>query len=250
MIHAKEISFAYHGMEPVLRSMSMEETKGHCVAFLGNNGAGKSTFLKCLNRILHPKSGTVCLEGRNISGMKQVEIAREMAYVEQHTTSSKLTVYDMVLLGRKPHMTIGPSAADYTIVDEAIARMHLEELKLRYVDELSGGELQKVALARALAQQPKVLLLDEPTASLDLRNQHEVMGIVAQIAKETDMLVIVVIHDLNLALKYCDRFLMFKEGRVFRYGDASVVTEETIKAVYGVDTTIVNVEENKFVVVK
>ena len=178
MIQAEHVRFAYRGMEPVLRDLNLTEETGRCLAFLGNNGAGKSTFLKCLNRILEPQEGLVVVDGMEIRNTPRAQIARKLAYVEQHTDVSRLTVYDTVLLGRKPHMRLGPSAGDYAIVDAAIARMQLDSLKLRYIDELSGGELQKVVLARAIAQQPKVLLLDEPTASLDLRNQHEVMRIV------------------------------------------------------------------------
>ena len=155
-----------------------------------------------------------------------------------------------MLLGRKPHLKMTPSEEDYAVVDSAIERLHLTDLKLRYTDELSGGELQKVMLARALAQQPRVLLLDEPTASLDIYNQHEVMKIAAGIASEDDMTVIIVIHDLNLALKYCDRFLLMHDGKSFDYGDVSVITSENIKAVYGVNAVITEVDGNKIVIVK
>ncbi len=169
--------------------------------------------------------------------------------MEQHTEVSRLTVYDTVLLGRKPHMHLGPGAADYAVVDAVIRRMHLEELKLRYIDEISGGELQKVVLARALAQQPRVLLLDEPTASLDLKNQHEVMAIVSQIARDDNITAVVVIHDLNLALKYCDRFLLIHEGQAYRYGDSSIITSEAIRDVYGVEASIAEIAGSRFVVV-
>jgi iron complex transport system ATP-binding protein len=225
-------------MEEVLKDLSLNEEAGHCIAFLGNNGAGKSTFLKCLNRILEPQGGFIAVDGLEIKNSSRTQIARKLAYVEQRTEMSRLTVYDTVLLGRKPYMRFAPVQNDYDVVDAAIARMQLEKLKLRYIDELSGGELQKVVLARALAQQPKVLLLDEPTASLDLRNQHEVMKIVAQIARDDGISAVIVIHDLNLALKYCDRFLMLREGEAYCYGDRDVVNPESIRAVYGVETVV------------
>lgn len=250
MIHAENVNFSYHTNESVLKAVCLKEEAGHCIALLGNNGVGKSTFLKCFNRILRPDSGTVLVENLNISKASRKEIALTLAYVEQHTSSGRLTVYDTVLLGRKPHMKMTPSEEDYAVVDNAIERLHLTDLKLRYTDELSGGELQKVMLARALAQQPRVLLLDEPTASLDIYNQHEVMKIAAGIASEDDMTVIIVIHDLNLALKYCDRFLLMHDGKSFDYGDASVITSENIKAVYGVNAVITEVDGNKIVIVK
>ena len=250
MIHAENVNFSYHTDESVLKAVCLKEEAGHCIALLGNNGVGKSTFLKCFNRILKPDSGTVLVENLNIRKASRKEIALTLAYVEQHTSSGRLTVYDTVLLGRKPHMKMTPSEEDYAVVDNAIERLHLTDLKLRYTDELSGGELQKVMLARALAQQPKVLLLDEPTASLDIYNQHEVMKIAAGIASEDNMTVIIVIHDLNLALKYCDRFLLMHDGKSLDYGDVSVITSENIKAVYGVNAVITEVDGNKIVIVK
>lgn len=249
MIQAEHIQFAYRGMEKVLKNLCLNEEAGHCIAFLGNNGAGKSTFLKCLNRILEPQGGFIAVDGLEIKSSSRAQIARKLAYVEQRTEMSRLTVYDTVLLGRKPHMRFAPAQRDYDIADEAIARMQLGALKLRYIDELSGGELQKVILARALAQQPKVLLLDEPTASLDLRNQHEVMRTVANIAKEDGITAVIVIHDLNLALKYCDRFLMLREGEAFCYGDSGVVNPESIRAVYGVDAAVTELNGERFVMV-
>lgn len=160
MVCAENVNFSYHADQNVLKDVCLKEETGHCIALLGNNGVGKSTFLKCFNRILKPDSGTVLVENLNISKASRKEIALTLAYVEQHTSSGRLTVYDTVLLGRKPHMRMTPSEEDYAIVDSAIKRLHLTDLKLRYTDELSGGELQKVMLARALAQQPKVLLLD------------------------------------------------------------------------------------------
>lgn len=249
MINTKCVSFSYRGMDAVLRNITVHEGAGHCLALLGNNGAGKSTFLKCLNRILPAKDGVIEVDGINVKNAARCDIAKRMAYVEQHTHAERLTVYDTVLLGRKPHIKFAPTDEDYKIVEAAIERMHLKKLSLRYVDELSGGELQKVALARALAQQPRVLLLDEPTASLDLCNQHEVMKVVSDIAHQDNILVVVVIHDLNLALKYCDRFMLISDGEVYSYGDNSTVTEKAISEVYGVDTTVADINGNKVVVV-
>lgn len=249
MIETRNISFGYRGDAMVLEGMSFQEEDGHFIALLGNNGAGKSTFLKCLNRILEPKEGLITVDCAELAHMPRGEIAKKLAYVEQHTETAQLSVYDTVLLGRKPHMRFEPSAEDYRVVDEVLARFGLSKMSLRSIDELSGGELQKVALARAIAQKPRILLLDEPTASLDLRNQHEVMRIAAEIAGKDGIMVIVVIHDLNLALKYCDRFLFVHEGVSFRYGDSSVVTEELIDKVYGVKTEIVEMGGTKYVMV-
>lgn len=250
MIEAKDLRFTYRCGRKALSDVSFDLGPGHCLAMLGNNGAGKSTLLKCLNRILTPESGVVTVSGQNISKMKRNEIARKMAYVEQHNEASQLTVFDAVLLGRKPYIKMEPSEEDIEIAQKAIGRMELESYALRYVNELSGGELQKVVLARALTQQPDVLLLDEPTASLDIYNQHEVMRTVSEIAKKDNILVIVVIHDLNLAVRYCGRFMFVKDGEVYCYGDSSVLTDEVVSEVYRVPVKIHNVDGQTIVVVQ
>mgnify|MGYP000332091372 FL=1 len=142
-----------------------------------------------------------------------------------------------------------PTAHDLEVVKNAIRRLGLEELELRQIDELSGGELQKVVIARALAQEPQVLLLDEPTSNLDIYNQHEVMKLVREIAVKDGILVVVVIHDLNLAVQHCDRFLFIKDGRVFRFGDRSILTAETISQVYNVKARVVEVGGHTVVLV-
>ena len=138
----------------------------------------------------------------------------------------------------------------FAIVENALERLHLKPYSLRYVDELSGGELQKVIIARALAQCPKIMLLDEPISNLDLHNQHEVMRIAQELAQKDGITVIVVIHDLNLALRYCDRFLVLADGGIYDYGDDSVITQKMLSEVYHVDAQIVEFLEHKLVVVK
>ncbi len=247
-LDVQNAEFGYRG-GTVIHNISFSCESGHCLALLGNNGAGKTTLLKCLNRILGVRSGIVKICGKDIRRMERNALAQHTAYVAQHTDAVRLTVFDSVLLGRKPYIKLGPQDEDMRITEGAIARMELDDLKLHYIDELSGGELQKVVLARALAQQPKILLLDEPTSSLDLRNQHEVMRTVQKIAKTDNILVIVVIHDLNLALRYCDRFLFIKDGAVFACGGDEIVTEQVISDVYGISVHIDEIGGKKFITV-
>lgn len=208
MIKAENISFSYQKGKHVLDRVSFSLSDGQSLAILGNNGAGKSTLLKCIDRILKPESGTVLVDGENVYDMSGTEMARKIAYVPQHSHASDMTVFDAVLLGRKPYIKWDAAAEDRQIVSEILHQMKLEDYALRNISELSGGEAQKVMLARALAQQPKVLLLDEPTSSLDPRNQHEVLQLVRSIAKEKQISVITVLHDLNLAIRYYDRFFV------------------------------------------
>ena len=250
MIEVKDLCFAYPGTKNILSDVSFSLEAGHCLALLGNNGAGKSTLLKCFNRIHEPQKGTIEVDGVSVHAMKRVEIARTMAYVAQQTDAGQLTVFDSVLLGRKPYIKMNPTEEDLEITRSVIRRMDLERYALRYTDELSGGELQKVVLARALAQQPKILLLDEPTSNLDLHNQHEVMRIAAEIARDDGLTVIVVIHDLNLALRYCDRFLFIHKGGVYGYGDEQLVTAELLSDVYQVEAQVLEVHGRKLVYVE
>lgn len=233
MVEVKNISYAYSSAAgKVLDKVSFSMNKTECLAILGNNGAGKSTLLKCIDRIYPTKDASVTVDGKDIFTMSNREMAQQVAFVPQNTTAVNMTVFDTVLLGRKPYIKWDVTEEDRQIAMDIIRRMDLEKYVLRNVSELSGGEAQKVMLARALAQQPKLLLLDEPTSNLDPRNQHEVMHTVRKIAQENNICVITILHDLNLAIRYCDRFLFLKDAGVYACGGLEVMTPENIEAVY------------------
>jgi iron complex transport system ATP-binding protein len=157
-------------------------------------------------------------------------------------------VFDSVLLGRKPHITWDVSKKDIQIAKDAITRFGMDKLSLKYIDEISGGELQKVQIARALVQEPKVLLLDEPTSSLDLCNQHRIMATLVDVVKNADLTAIMTMHDLNLALRYADKFLMLKDGKIFAAGDHDVITPENIEAVYGLPVNVENYQGRPLII--
>ncbi len=249
MIKLQHISYAY-GKHQVLKDISFTAQPGDCVGILGNNGAGKSTLITCLNKIRKPNSGSVLVDGADVFQMSRQETARTIAYVAQKNEMSQTTVYDAVLLGRKPYMKWGLVKEDYDLCDEMLERIGLADFKLRYINELSGGEAQKVMLARAFVQQPKILLLDEPTSNLDPRNQYEMMKLVREMAQEHGITVLVVIHDLNLALRYCNRFLFVKDGLVYDYGDQSIITQQSLRDVYGIDASIITHQGKKFAIIE
>ena len=250
MMEIRNISFHYRGAPAVLRDVSFDLEPGKFLAILGNNGVGKSTLLKCFNHILKPDSGAVVLEGEDLIRMSAGEVAKRVAFVSQSVPGTQMTVHDVVMLGRRPYMKWGISEHDHRIVHEAMDRLGVDGMRGRFLSQLSGGERQKVMLARALAQQPKVLLLDEPTSALDIRNQYQVLKLVRDICHEDHIIAAMVIHDLNLALRFCDRFLLLKDGVVYRYGDRSILDSEALKEVYGVDAEIVLVEGRHMVLVK
>lgn len=247
MISVKDITFAY-GKREILKNISFDIQANKCIAILGNNGAGKSTLIKCLNKIIPIKNGTVIVDNANVLEMSRNQIAQNIAYVAQKTETSRVTVYDAILLGRKPYIKWDVTSDDRRMVDEMIEHMELEDFSLRYIDELSGGELQKVMLARALVQQPKFLLLDEPTSNLDPKNQYELMKRVRHIARDHGISVAVVIHDLNLALRYCDKFLFIKDSEVYSYGGHDTMTAEIISDVYHIKSEVIDYNGIKLVV--
>ena len=250
MMEVKNLSYRYKGCPQVLKDVSFTVEPGQFLAILGNNGVGKSTLLKCFNHILKPDAGQVLLDGENLLTKSTREVAKQVAFVSQNVPSTQMTVHDVVMLGRRPYMTWGFTEEDHNIVHDAMHRLDVEDMRGRFLNQLSGGEKQKVILARALAQQPKVLLLDEPTSALDIQNQYQVLDMVRKFCHSDNMTAVVVIHDLNLALRFCDRFLLLKDGMVYRYGDRSILDSEALKAVYGVNAKVVQIEGRHMVLVE
>ena len=250
MMQIKNLSYHYKGCPELLKDVSFDIEPGKFVAILGNNGVGKSTLLKCLNHILKPDSGQILLDGEDLLRLSHREVAQRVAFVSQGVPDTQLTVHDVVMLGRRPYMKWGFTEEDHHIVHDAMHRLDIEDMRGRFLNQLSGGEKQKVMLARAMAQQPKVLLLDEPTSALDIQNQYGVLKMVRDICHNDGRAAVVVIHDLNLALRFCDRFLLLKDGRVYRYGDRSVLDSEALAQVYGVTAKAVEVEGRYMILVE
>ena len=242
MMQVKNVSFRYKGGDPVLTDVSFDLEPGKFLAILGNNGVGKSTLLKCFNHILQPEAGAVLLDGENLLAKSPREVAKQVAFVSQSVPDTQMTVHDVVMLGRRPYMKWGFTEEDHHIVHEAMHRLDVEDMRGRFLNQLSGGEKQKVMLARALAQEPKVLLLDEPTSALDIQNQYQVLKIVRDICHKDNRIAVVVIHDLNLALRFCDQFLLLKDGQIYRHGDRSILDSQALKEVYGVNAKVVEIE--------
>jgi len=236
-----KLSFSYDGIK-ALNDVEMEVGSGEMVSIVGPNGSGKSTLLKCVNRILKTKQNTVLIDGKDASKINLKELSTMMGYVPQSSTSTfPFTVFDVVLMGRKPYIHWSLSERDNEIVAEMLDFLGIGELAMRHYDELSGGEQQKVIIARALAQQPQILLLDEPTSSLDIKHQLEILGILKSLAQTKHCSVIVAMHDLNLASRFSDRMLMLKQGCIFAVGTPdAVLTEENIESVYGIKAHVTN----------
>ena len=211
------------------------------MATLGQNGSGKTTLLKTLNRILKPDRGCVLIDDVDVAHMTRRQIARRVGYMPQTQEAVHCTVFEAVLLGRKARKAGDPDNDDLRKVEEVLTLVRLDHLAMRSTHELSGGELQKVILARALAQEPQVLLLDEPISHLDPVNQIEVMSLLHEVTKGLHIISLLVTHDLNSALRFADGFIMLKNGQVLVQGDKTILTPESIKAVYGIDSVIAHI---------
>ncbi len=246
VIKIDRLSFKYD--KEILKNISVDIEAGAFVSLLGINGAGKSTLLKNLNQILSPYKGTIYIRGENLKHMKRSQLAKKMAYVSQQNEAPQNTVFDSILIGRVQYIKGKATKEDYAMVQEIIGRLNLNDYAMREATSLSGGEFQKVVLARALAQEPEILLLDEPTSNLDIRNQVEVMKLMKQYCKDKQISVIVSIHDMNLSLQFSDKYLMLKDGEVFKYGSKEIITRENIRTVYGLDVDILKYKNRKIVI--
>lgn len=218
----------------------MDVQDGRLLGLLGPNGAGKSTLIKCVARILTKPSGTIHIDGQPVEGLSQRQLARRVAYIPQHEQSPfPQRVFDVVLLGRTPYTSFKPTTRDRRKVAEVLERLNLRDLAFEMVTELSGGQRQRVLLARALAQEPRVLLMDEPTAFLDLRNQLDALQVLREVVVERKMAGLLAVHDLNLAVRFADAVAVLHQGGLVAEGEpASVLTEDLLGSVYGVETVI------------
>ncbi len=234
-LRAENIEFSYNSRR-VLDRVSLHLRPGRLTGLIGPNGSGKSTLLCCLDRILKPGQGSLFLEGRDLARLSARALAREIGYVPQNGAQSvAATVAEVVLLGRRPHLRFRVGPEDRRAVQEALAALGLTGLAERYFDELSGGEKQKALLARALAQETRILLLDEPTSNLDLRHQLEVLDLLTGLKESRQLCLAVSLHDLNLAARYADDLVLLHQGRVAALGEpALVLTPENLARVYGV----------------
>jgi iron complex transport system ATP-binding protein len=227
---------AGYGKEPVIREVSLSVPSGGITGVIGPNGAGKTTLLRTLSRALKPRQGTVRFRDRDITDMPRREFARRVAVIPQfQSVPPPFTVSEFVSMGRYPHRgRLSPfTREDREIISESLELLELSHLKDRRVNLLSGGEMQRVFLAQGLAQRPELLLMDEPTAHLDISHAIRALDLADSLTRSKSLTVLVTLHDLNLAAAYCDRLVMLRQGSVYAAGvPGEVLTEQTIGTVY------------------
>lgn len=247
MLKVNNIGFSYGNIE-ILKDVSFNSKENEVISILGPNGTGKTTLLKCICNIHHPNHGTVLVNDENVLKLSGKNLAKAIGYVPQSVPMSNMTVFDSVLIGRKPHIEWTTTDRDIDKVSAVIETLGMEKLSLRFLNEISGGEFQKVQIARAIVQEPKVLILDEPTNNLDISNQHTTMHMIENIVRSRGMCTIMTMHDINLAVHYSDKFLFLKDGEVAAYGGLEVINEDLIEDVYGVECDVIDHRGVPFVV--
>lgn len=247
-IAIKNLTFSYSNHR-ILDDVNLTVEDKEILSLVGANGSGKTTLIKCIDRILKPQ-GSIFLDGRDIKSMSRQEIARTVGYVPQSSsTPLSTTVFDTVLMGRRPHISWQVSDADLDMVAGVLQHLSLDGLAMRDFSQLSGGQKQKVLIARALAQEPAVLLLDEPTSNLDMRHQLEVMSIIRGLINERNISAVMAIHDLNLASRFSDTLAMHLNGKIYASGSpSSLLNPENILNVFGVEAVVMDVSGRPYIV--
>ena len=239
MLSVENLNFRYSKFSrPVLNGACLQLNAGEIGILLGKNGSGKTTLFKNILGINKPGSGKILFEGENLLKMSRKERARRIAYVPQDIHFGALTVFDSIMLGRISYFGLKSGDGDYKAVEKILTDMHLESYAFRMVDELSGGERQKIAIARAMAQEPKLMVFDEPTGNLDIANEQLIIEEARKLAKQKNIAILSSLHDLNQALAFGDKFFFLKNGVVTYAGGREIITPEVVKDTFDVDVRI------------
>ncbi|MDR3075225.1 MAG: ABC transporter ATP-binding protein [Candidatus Methanoplasma sp.] len=234
------VEFSY-GSDPVLRNVGMELHPSEILGILGPNGSGKTTMVRCINGILSPQQGSITLDAKEIRSLPRPDVAKNISYVPHNSSNDTITpnVFEVVLMGRRPHVTWEFGERDREIAWNAMEEMDVKKFAATDFSKLSSGQAQRVLIARAIAQEAKVLLLDEPTSNLDVKYQIDVMETIHNIVHRRKIGACAIVHDLDLAMRFCDKVILLQSGRIVAAGPTRMVlTPENIKRVYEVNAVI------------
>ena len=249
MLQVRNLTFRYGKTGPaVLNSVSLELNPGEIGILLGKNGSGKTTLFKNILGLESPDGGSISFRDRDLIKMPGKERAGIIAYVPQHIHFGSLTVFDSILLGRVSRFGFRAGQEDRDVVDRILQEMELEDFRDRNAEELSGGEKQKIAIARAMAQEPEMLIFDEPTGNLDIANEHLILREAKALARGKNIAILSSLHDLNQAMNFGDRFFFLKDGAVKYTGGRECFTPEVIDDIFGIRVKIAEVDGEKIII--
>ena len=249
MLEIRDLRFRYSARSPlVLDGIELTLRSGEIGILLGKNGSGKTTLFKNILGIARPESGSIVFDGEDMLKMSRQQRARRVAYVPQSIHFGALSVFDTVLAGRVSYFGYKAGREDEAAVLEILRDMRLEDYAARNVEELSGGERQKIAIARALAQEPRLLIFDEPTGNLDIANEQLIIEEARRVAREKGISVLTSLHDLNQALELGDRFFLMKDGRIRCEGGADILTEGVINDIFDAQVRVAEIEGRKIII--
>lgn len=247
MLKVSHLSSGYYKNNNIIDDVNFTIDDGEIGVLIGENGSGKTTIFKTILGFIKPKNGSILIDDLNLVNMSLNERVKNIAYVSQNIEMPPLSVYECVLLGRLPYYLLNPTKKDRKICNEVIKELNLEHLKDKNVLELSGGERQRVAIARAIAQEPKLLIFDEPTSNLDIVNEMLLHDVIIKIAKKKNLMILVSLHELNLAYDLGDKFIFVKDGNIVSCGNKETFNEENIKKTFNKECTIIDFEETKII---
>ena len=243
MLSVEHVTFRYSRQGPdVLRGVNLELKPGEIGILLGRNGSGKTTLFQNILGILNPRNGSIRFEGEDLRKLSRAQRARRIAYVPQDIRFGALSVFDSVLMGRVAYFGMKAGREDYLAVERILRDMGLEAFAQRNVEELSGGERQKIAVARAMAQEPKLMVFDEPTGNLDIANEQQIITEAKRLAREKNIAILSSLHDLNRAMEFGDRFFFLKDGVVKYTGGKECFREDVLRDIFDIDVKIAQVD--------
>jgi iron complex transport system ATP-binding protein len=248
LIKIENLSLGY-SKKTILEKINLTIEKEKITIFLGQNGSGKTTLMSAINGLIKPREGQIFIDKKDISRLNRKEVAKKIATVSQlHQFGFDFTAYEMVLMGRSAHIGYLPEKADREKAEEAMELIGISHLKEQQVNKISGGERQLVMIARAIAQDTGIILLDEPTSYLDLKNQLKILQLIKYINTKKKVTCVITLHDPNQALMCGDQVVMFHQGAIETGESRAMITDEKIFAVYGVNAQVIDVGEDSFVV--
>lgn len=249
MLNVQNLTYRYGKRSPmVLQGVDLTLKQGEIGIVLGKNGSGKTTLFKTILGIQKPLGGSVQFEGTDLLKLSKTERARRIAYVPQDIRFGELTVFDSILMGRISFFGLKAGREDYEVVERIMAEMGLTEFAQRNVEHLSGGERQKIAIARAMAQEPKLMIFDEPTGNLDIANEQLIIEEAKKLAREKNISILSSLHDLNQAMHFGDRFFFMKDGVVKYACTKQEITESIIRDIYGISVKIVEIDNQRVII--